>query len=101
MAAVRFAAASLQGGSTSGRGQASWPHVARATRRSAARVAVKLAIHRSATPGLRSSVPVIPLSVSPRVISHMTGWPAAERAKLETRRRAPIISKCFSNEKVS
>jgi hypothetical protein len=46
-----------------------------------------------ATRGLRSSVQRSRLFASPRVISHMTGWPVAERAKLETKRRASIISK--------
>jgi hypothetical protein len=97
IAAVLFAVASLQGRSTRGQRQALWPHVVRATKTSAARLALRPAIHRFATRGLRSSVQRIPLFASPRVISHITGWPAAERAKLETKRRASIISKWLSD----
>jgi hypothetical protein len=98
MAAVPSPVASLQGRSTRGQGQALWPHVVRATKSSAARLALKPAIHRFATCGLRSSVQRSPLFASPHAISHMTRWPAAERAKLETKRRATIISKCLSDQ---
>jgi len=65
----------------------------RVTKVAAKQLVLKPAIQRFALRGLLSSVSKTPLFASGRVMPSITKWAVAKRAKLVTKRRAPIISK--------